>query len=174
MLRLKNIMKRGEEAEVFEKPRQKSRTSNPWLIEQVKNGLKAVNVKILTDSLRITKKIQTQYFENDRIYGTGAYVGESVLKVIDMFDELRAITPNTIGYIYDRRKYLYHNGGILRKDLQTKEEEFFSEKTIRNENVDNFFQLTQETDENEEYETDTTEPDVYSDSTELIQSEGYR
>jgi len=159
-LKIKDIFERSDRPQI-------NSTTNPWLIEQVKNGLKAVNVKILTDLIRPDKKLPAVYFENDRIQGTGAYASDGILKVMDMFDELQDLTPKTIGYIFNNKKYLYHCGGILRIDTRSKDEEYFSGKTLRNENIDNFFQLSHTEPEIAEDEDNTTREDVYSESTEL-------
>jgi hypothetical protein len=142
-MNLKKYFKKGDVTETpIAKENKTNPTTNPWLIEQVKNGLRATVVKELFDRIKPFTKISPQYFENDRINGLNAYQDDGILKVMDMFDELQVLTPKTIGYIYTDNKYLYHNGGILKRHIKTKEEEFFSAKTLRNENIDNFFQLT--------------------------------
>ena len=61
----------------------KNPTINPWFLETVQNGLKATNVKESSIGITENKKIPTQYFEYDRIFGQGAF--ESALKVPEMF-----------------------------------------------------------------------------------------
>jgi hypothetical protein len=170
---LKNILKRGE-AKTEPKPTkiEKARkTTNPWLIEPVINGLRATNIKEYPAFVRANKKLKPQYFENDRIYGRNAYIDNGVMHVFELFDELREITPNTIGYVFDNTKYNYCNEGIL-KIHSNKQEEYVSDKTLRNENIGNFFKLIPsdsdpiepEIVENEEYNDRET---VHSQSTDL-------
>ncbi len=105
-------------------------TKHPWLLETVQNGLKATNIKDLISEIKANKKVPIQYFEYDRIFGTGVF--ESPLKVTALFDELRTITPRTKGYIFNGHKYLYHGAGILRISHEDGEESYFSDDTLRN------------------------------------------
>lgn len=88
----------------------------------------------------LNSSIDSQYFEYDRINGTGAF--ETILKVTELFDELRDITPHTIGYIYKENIYLHKNKGILKRNIETGEESFYSEESLRNENLCNYLQLS--------------------------------
>ena len=118
-----------------EKPEKDTRpkTINPWFLETVQNGLKATNVKESSIGITENKKIPTQYFEYDRIFGQGAF--ESALKVPEMFSELQNITPKTKGFIFGRHNYFYHGNGILRIGHNAGKEAFFSDDTLRNESV---------------------------------------
>jgi hypothetical protein len=122
------------------KPVKLPKTKNPWLLETVENGLRATNVKEMQDGIREDKGIPVKYFEYDRLYGTGAFTAP--LKVMEMFGELQSITPRTIGYIFGDHKYLYATGGILRRNWKTKKEAFYSDETLRNENIACYMNLT--------------------------------
>ncbi len=133
-------MKRLFKSKNIEKPRQAPakyvklpKTKNPWLLETVENGLRATNIKETQDSIRADKAIPVQYFEYDRLFGGGVF--ETPLRVIEMFDELKDITPQTIGYIFSDHKYLYISGGILRRNHITGNESFFSDETLRNQSI---------------------------------------
>ena len=113
-----------------ERPVRKTQSKNPWFLETVQNGLKATNVKESVSGIRTNRKIPVQYFEYDRIFGHGAF--ENALKVTEMFDELKNITPKTKGYIYNGHIFLYHNNGILKVCHEDGEESFYSDDTLRN------------------------------------------
>ena len=139
----------------------------PWLITRISNGLKAVNVK---DSpiigYRPVKGVETKYFEYDRIYGKGAFSGAGILKVNDLFDELRERTPMTIGYIFEPYNYLLRTDGIRQQNRETGDELFFSDETLRNSNVATFLRLTDETDQSRD--------EVYSEGSEFADDDGAR
>ena len=122
-----------------EKPEKMPKTKDPWLLKAVENGLKAVNIRELTGTVRANRKFPVQYFEDDRIYGNGAF--DSPMKVMDMFDELKSITPKTKGFIFWPHRYLYHNKGILKEHIETGKESFFSRETLRNEAVSCYLSL---------------------------------
>ncbi len=123
------------------------RHKTPWLITRIANGLKAVNVKDSTVlGYRPVKGVETKYFEYDRIYGKGAFNGAGILKVMDLFDELKILTPLTIGYIFEPYNYLLRFDGIRQQDRETGDELFFSDETLRNSNVATFLRLTDEAD----------------------------
>jgi hypothetical protein len=167
MLSIKKYWKSNEQDEQpVKKEKKANQTKNPWLIEQVRNGLRATVVKELINRIKPFEKISPQYFENDRINGRGAYEADGILNVMMMFDELKRLTPKTIGYVFLDNKYLYHNDGILKRNIPTSEEEYYSEKTLRNENISNFFQLTHE-DTEDDNGTDIDREEVHNSSTEL-------
>jgi len=118
-----------------DRPEKKNPTRNPWFLESVQNGLKATNIR--EQSQTPDRKVPVQYFENDRIFGTGAF--ESAMKVPELFKELTDITPKTKGFIFNGHHYLYLNDGVLRIRHSDKEESFFSEPTLRNQNVACYF-----------------------------------
>lgn len=157
------------------------KTKNPWLLETVENGLRATNVKELLDDIRADKDIPVKYFEYDRLFGGGVF--DAPLRVIEMFDELKAITPKTKGYIFSGHKYLYISGGILRRNHKTGKESFFSNETLRNQSIACYLNLTyakeettileaiQETineldDATSRHSTDTDRPRIQDQSTE--------
>lgn len=115
----------------------RDQTKNPWLLETVRNGLKATNIKESSAGIRENKRISVQYFEFDRIYGHHAF--DSALKVTELFSELQNITPRTKGYIFGEHKYVYHGNGILKINHSTAEEEYFSDDTLRNQSVACYF-----------------------------------
>lgn len=115
-------------------------TKNPWLLETVENGLRATNIRESQDDIRPDKSIPVKYYEYDRLFGGGVFTAP--LKVLEMFDELRAITPKTKGYIFAGHKYLYISGGILRKNHETGKESFFSNETLRNQSIACYLNLT--------------------------------
>jgi len=117
--------------------------TGPWVIEEISNGLKAKSMRFAGGKLTMrNKKIPIQYFEYDRIYGRLAFVDKGILKVMDMFDELKEVTPKSIGYIFKDNSYLnYDNKGILKRNNKTGEEDFYSEETLRNENIFNYLKL---------------------------------
>ncbi len=117
------------------------KTSNPWLLETVENGLRATSVKELLDDIRADRAIPVQYFEYDRLFGDGAFREKGALRVMRMFDELKEITPKTVGFIFGLHKYLYSGNGILRKNYETGRESFYSEETLRNQNIACYFNL---------------------------------
>ncbi len=121
------------------KPKPKPKTKDPWLLETVENGLRATNIREFTGMIKVNRGIPVQYFEDDRIYGHGAF--DCALKVLDMFDELRDITPRTRGFIFGSHKYLYHGKGILKEHIETGRESFFSNETLMNENISCYLNL---------------------------------
>lgn len=133
---------------------------HPWKIEQVENSLKCRCVRKMS-GIPIDK-VATQYFELDRINGTGAF--NSPLKVMEMFDELKELTPRTIGYFYGDHWYLNFNKGILKRNKNTNQESFYSEETLRNKSLSVYLNLCRDP---ENVERDRSEPEVLSESTEL-------
>jgi len=128
------------------RPEKKNPTRNPWYLETVQNGLKATNIR--EQSQTPDRNIPPQYFENDRLFGTGAFA--SPLKVTDFVKELNDITPKTKGLIFDGHHYLYINGGILRISHSNQKEAFFSNETLVNQNVACYFSyLVDSTEENQ-------------------------
>lgn len=126
-----------------EKKESVNKTKNPWWLEKVENGLKATNIR---ESSGIPdRKIPIQYFEYSRIFGKGAFTAP--LKVLEMFDELKKITPQTKGFIFSDHKYLYHNSGILKVNRKNGKEAFFSQDTLRNESVSCYLELIESTEE---------------------------
>jgi len=128
-----------------ERSARKTQSKNPWFLETVQNGLRATNVKESVSGIRKNKKIPVQYFEFDRIFGHGAF--ENALKVTEMFDELKNITPKTKGYIYNGHVFLYHNNGILKICHKDGEESYFSDDTLRNASLACYFSLVYTEDE---------------------------
>lgn len=122
-----------------ERPVKLPKTINPWLLETVENGLRATNVKELLDDIRADKTIPVKYFEYDRLQGKGAF--QAPLRVMEMFSELKSITPKTIGYIFGGYKYLYISDGILRRNHETGKESFYSDETLRNQTIEVYFDL---------------------------------
>lgn len=122
-----------------------NKTQNPWLLESVENGIKATNIHESAESIRQNNTVPVQYFEYDRLFGRNAF--HSPLKVMEMFGELQEITPRTKGFIFGSHKYLYHGRGILRVNYQTGKESFYSEDTLRNENVSCYLSLVESTEE---------------------------
>ena len=149
---------------LFPKKEKECKIKGPWVIEEIQNGLKARSMKLVGGMVvGNNKKIPVQYFEYDRIFGRGAF--DEILRVMDMFDELRNLTPRTIGYIFKENSYLHHDQGILKRNNKTKVEDYFSAESLRNENLANYLQLncTQNPDEEE----DTDRGPVHSACTEL-------
>jgi hypothetical protein len=138
-----------------ERPDKKNPTRNPWFLESVQNGLKATNIR--EQSLTPNRSVPPQYFENDRLFGTGAF--ESPLKVTDFVKELNEITPRTKGLIFDGHHYLYVNGGILRIRHSDQKEAFFSDETLVNQNVACYLSYLVESTEESQIKTMITEID---------------
>jgi len=136
-----------KKAEDYIPKEKEEKTKNPWYFEKIRNGLKATNVFESSSGLSENRRIPVQYFEYDRIYGRNAYSNKSFLKVIDMFDELCALTPKTRGFIFGEYHYLYHGMGIVRINHETENEDYFSNDTLRNENVACYFNLVENPDE---------------------------
>lgn len=145
----------------------RSQKKNPWFLETVQNGLKATNVKETSTGIRPTKT-EVQYFEFDRIFGQGAF--DVPLRMPEMFDELKEITPKTKGFIFGPHKYLYHRGGILRVRHDNGRESFFSDETLKNESVACYLNLVYSQEEDiiksfiDELEYATDRPNQESDS----------
>ena len=144
-----------------ERPKRKNPTRNPWFLESVHNGLKATNIREETQTPN--RAVPIQYFENDRIFGQGAF--ETAMKVPDLFKELTDITPKTKGFIFEGHHYLYLNGGILRIRHSDNEEAFFSEPTLRNQSVACYFSYLAKAPEEEAIKTMITELDNAIDQT---------
>jgi hypothetical protein len=152
-----------------------NKCKNPWLITKVVNGLKAVNGKPTSVKFFINKNFEVQYYEYDRIFGKGAFNESGFLRVTDLFKELKNITPYTEYFIFKDHLYINREDGILKKHHKTGEETFFSNKTLQNENIANYFSLSYSDEpiiEESEIEIETNEddndrPEVYSESTEL-------
>ena len=123
----------------YDEPKGNSQVT-PWLIVKVANGLKAVNGKPSRIKFFVDKKLPVKYYEYDRIFGKGAFT--TVMRVMDIFGELQSITPKTEHFIFEGHNYINRDDGILRKNHKTKEEQFFSNETLRNENIANYFSLT--------------------------------
>lgn len=148
--------------------------TGPWVIEEISNGLKAKSMKLLGGMLTIrNKKISVQYFEFARIYGQDAFREEGILKVMEMFDELKAVTPKTIGYVFKDNSYINFKRGILKRNNKTGEENFYSEETLRNENISNYLQLSCSTDPLDE-KTDTDREEIHNQCTDLQSSTSSR
>lgn len=141
-------------------PKQKT----PWLLTQIENGVKAVNVKDSLLGFRPVKAVDTKYFEYDRIFGKNAFNGAGILKVLDLFDELRTLTPRTIGYIFGQYNYLTRFDGIRQQHREDGTELFFSDETLRNSNVATFFELN--------YETNTCRQEVHGEGSEQSADDG--
>jgi hypothetical protein len=126
------------------------KNKTPWLITRIENGLKAVNVK---DSRILgfspVKELPTRYFEFDRIYGQGAFAGCGPLRVIELFDELREVTPRTVGYICGQYNYILRPDGIRRQNRKNMAESFFSDETLRTTSTTSFLQIENEADSGE-------------------------
>jgi len=138
----------------------------PWQIDEISNGLRARSVRLVGGHvISSNKKVPVQYFEYDRIFGRGAFAGQSMLKVMDMFDALKKITPKTIGYLFKDDIYLNYDKGILKRNNSSKSEQFFSEESLRNRPLDDYLQLS--CDQNPHEEEDTDRGQVLSESTEL-------
>lgn len=130
----------------FFKKKDKSLTlTDPWLLENVENGIKATNIKELSDRIRPNKFIPIIYFENSRLFGFGAF--QTSMKITELFKELQEETPETKGFIFGDYKYYFLNKGILRKKIDSDKEAFFSEDTLRNENVACYLKLVYSTEE---------------------------
>lgn len=154
---------------------------SPWIIEEIRNGLKArvvkevrgVFIKNIKGEILTNKKISVHYFEYDRILGRNAFKENGVLKVMEMFDELKKNTPLTLGYIFKENIFLNFKRGILKRSNKTGEEDFFSEETLRNESLDNYLQLSCSTDPLDE-KTDTDREEVHNQCTDLQSSTSSR
>lgn len=145
--------------------RKKQADDGPWIIEEIRNGIKARNVALKYGVIRRTNKnIPIQFFEYDRIFGKGAFLTAGILKVMDMFDELQVLTPDTSGYIFKDSIYLYHSKGILKRNNKTGEEEFYSEESLRNTALSCYLKLDYQ---DPDYEEHTDTPILLSESTEL-------
>jgi len=128
---------------LFQNNKKSCTVKSPWVIEEIANGLKARSVKFRNGIyVKKNKKIPVQYFENDRIFGRGVFVDDGILKVMKMFDELKNITPLTIGYIFGDNIYLNYNKGILKRSDKTGEENFYSEGTLQNEHMAHYLELS--------------------------------
>lgn len=149
----------------------KERTiKSPWMIEEINNGLKARSVKVVGGIVvKTNKQIPVQYFEYDRIFGRGAF--STILKVMEMFDELREIAPDSIGYIFKEAIYLNYSKGILKRNNKTGDEEFYSEESLRNTALSCYLKLDYQDPDYEEHPDRTA---LLSESTELetVQSPG--
>jgi len=145
------------------------KVKSPWLIEEISNGLKAKNVKVIGGVVVASnKKVGVQYFEFDRIYGRGAFNSEGYLRVMDMFDELQEVTPKSIGYIFKDSIYLnYQNKGILKRNNKSGKEDFYSEESLRNENIANYLQLDDCNQDSTYEEEDTDREDLHNQNSEL-------
>ena len=130
----------------LKKREKEEKTRNPWLLESVENGLRATNIYESSESIRPNKSIPVRYFEYDRLFGKGVF--QSPLKVMDMFGELKAVTPRTKGFIFGDHKYYYHAQGILRINHSNGKEAFYSEDTLRNANVTCYLGIVESTEEN--------------------------
>lgn len=132
----------------------------PWVITKVVNGLKAVNGKPTAVRFFINKKLPVQYYEYDRIFGRGAFAETGILRVNDLFDELKEITPFTEYFVFGENDYINRDDGILKKHHKTGAELFFSNETLQNENIANYFQLTY----NDQPEAEEVEIEIESDN----------
>ncbi len=141
------------------------RTKKPWLISRVQNGLKAVNGEPTLVRFSRNKKIPVKYYEYDRIYGRRAFKDDGVMKVYDLFDELKEITPKTEYFIFGDCNYINRHDGILVKNRTTKKEEFFSSATLANHNIAVYFNLI-------EYEDDSNGSVIYAEGSEHKKIEG--
>lgn len=146
-------------------PKSKERTiRSPWVIEEISNGLKARSVKVLNGIvIKTNKNVAVQYFEYDRIFGRGAF--STILKVMEMFDELKEVTPDTIGYIFKDQIYINYSKGILKRNNKSGEEEFYSEESLRNLSLACYLELVYQDPDHEQENTDR--PALLSKSTEL-------
>ena len=120
-----------------------NKTAKPWLITRVQNGLKAVNGEPTLMRFAVNKKIPVKYYEYDRIYGRGAFASAGILKVNDLFGELQDVTPYTEYFIFEESNYHTRDDGILVKNRNTKQECFYSNETLTNQNVAVYFNLDQ-------------------------------
>lgn len=145
------------------------KVKSPWLIEQISNGLKARNVKVIGGVVvKTNKAIPIKYFMYDRIFGTGSY--DTVLKVMEMFDELQDVTPRSIGYIFQNSIYLNYDRGILKRNNKTGVEDFFSEQSLRNKALADYLKLDDCQQDSTYEEEDTDRADVHNTCTELERS----
>jgi len=171
---MENILNRFKRSETpkLDKVTRENKCSYPWLITEVVNGLKAVNGNPTYIKFLVNKKLKTQYYEYDRIFGKGAFSSKGVLRVTDLFEELKRITPYTEYFIFAENDYINRDDGILKKNHRNGEEMFFSNETLQNENLANYFSLTygKQTEAEIEIELNETNIDrttVHNQSTEL-------
>jgi hypothetical protein len=137
----------------------------PWVIEEISNGLKARNVTLKYGVVRTANKnIPVQFFEYDRIFGKGAFLTTGILKVMDMFNELQELTPETSGYVFKDAIYLYHSKGILKRNNRSNSEEFYSIETLKNKALASYLKLDHQ---DPDYERDSNRSEVHSGCTEL-------
>jgi len=165
------------ELKLFKKKDKTGKITDPWFIETVENGLKATNVKVMSDRLRINRKVPIKYFEYNRIFGIGAFT--SPLKVEEILKELKDETPNTKGFVFGNHKYYFLNNGLLRIEIGTEYESFYSEDTLRNQSVACYFKLVYSNEEErlisliQELENATTSrPDTDNRTRKRIQNQG--
>ncbi len=145
----------------------------PWSITKVENGLRAVNGNPTTVKFWPTKDIPVKYYEFDRIFGKGAWSSDGVMRVMDMFDDLKRITPLTEYFIFGIHHYINRDDGILKMNRDTKKESFYSTESLRNKDLSSYFSLNYEDgpeieeSEIEIHGKDTASEEIYSESTEL-------